>query len=310
MESNAISVKASRARAWLRHGIAVAAALLLGTASAHEGTQPFAEGLLWRISRAGSDDSFVFGTIHTADPRVSVIAQPVDAALAQSRTLAMEPVSEAFDARMLELEELDDGRRLEPMIGADAFARLQDALLAQDVPQRVIERLKPWAAMVKVTRNARNGDEASLDEQLLRAARARRMRVLPLEMIEEQIASFDTVPLDSQVAMLKHALAHREALAATAGPTIEAWLRGDLAALARISDGIGEQFPAMVRHYQQFMQHVIHNRTILMHHRLALPLRAGRVFVAVGALHLQGEQGLLALLERDGYRVTRVWPMP
>ncbi|MBK7472549.1 MAG: TraB/GumN family protein [Betaproteobacteria bacterium] len=52
---------------------------------------------------------------------------------------------------------------------------------------------------------------------------------------------------------------------------------------------------------------MILDRTALMHHRLFLALRSGRVFVAVGALHLYGEQGLLALLREDGYRLTRVW---
>jgi len=44
-----------------------------------------------------------------------------------------------------------------------------------------------------------------------------------------------------------------------------------------------------------------------MHHRLFLPLRRGQVFVAIGASHLHGDRGLLAMLRRDGYRVTRIW---
>jgi uncharacterized protein YbaP (TraB family) len=43
-----------------------------------------------------------------------------------------------------------------------------------------------------------------------------------------------------------------------------------------------------------------------MAHRLHLPLLRGRVFVAVGALHLHGRDGLLALIRRQGYRVSRV----
>src|SRR5262249_1656825 len=84
----------------------------------------------------------------------------------------------------------------------------------------------------------------------------------------------------------------------------DAWLRGDLAGLARIGDRMGERFPGMGSHYRELTKHIVHNRTILMHHRLALPLRGGRVFVAVGAMHLYGSRGLLALLQRDGYRVS------
>jgi uncharacterized protein len=48
------------------------------------------------------------------------------------------------------------------------------------------------------------------------------------------------------------------------------------------------------------------NRNVVMAHRLFVPLRTDRVFVAIGALHLYGEQGLLALLRQQGYQVRRV----
>jgi uncharacterized protein YbaP (TraB family) len=84
-------------------------------------------------------------------------------------------------------------------------------------------------------------------------------------------------------------------------------LRGDLAALARVDRLVDAQYPGMGRHYRELTRHLIDGRTALMHHRLFLPLRSGRVFVAVGASHLPGERGLLALLQRDGYRVARIW---
>lgn len=289
----------------LAYGVA-AAVLLFGPAA--EGREPFGEGLLWRISGQGRADSFVLGTIHIADARVSGIAPPVGDMLARSRTLAMEPLSETFDARVLELEEFDDGRRLEGLVGAEAFGQLRDELMAQGMPEGVIERLKPWAAMMRIARQPRSGGEPTLDERLLGAAQSRRMRVISLELVEEQIASFDAIPLDSQVALLKHVLRDREAVAATAEPTIDAWLRGDLAALARIADRSVARRPAMKHHYREFERHIIRNRTLLMHHRLFMPLREGGVFVAVGASHLHGSQGLLALLRKDGYRVTRLWP--
>jgi uncharacterized protein YbaP (TraB family) len=70
---------------------------------------------------------------------------------------------------------------------------------------------------------------------------------------------------------------------------------------------MGEQFPSMGRHYRELTKHIIYDRTVMMHHRLVLPLRAGRVFVTVDAMHLYNGKGLLALLQDDGYRVTRIW---
>lgn len=287
---------------------ALAATLALEPAAARVVKPEFVTGLLWRISKPGVKDSFVFGTIHLPDPRVNGIPKPVADALAQSGTLAMELVPGAVaDARVFDLELLDDGRTLESLIGPDAFAQVREQLGAQAIPERVIAQLKPWAVLVKLGRTSARDGEQSLDQRLLAAARGRRMQLAPLELPDEQIAAFDTVPMDSQVALLKHALDHRDTLDAAIEPTIDAWLRGDLAGLARVGDRMGEQFPGMGYHYRELTKHIVYNRTILMHHRLALPLRGGRVFVAVGAMHLYGSKGLLAMLKRDGYVVTRIW---
>lgn len=293
----------SKSRCWAS-GSAAALALAAGAALAHT-PPPFVEGLLWRIAKSGVPDSYAFGTIHVADPRVG-ITKPVADALARSRTLALELGDGMADERVFDLEQLPDGRRLQPLIGDAAFAQVRTELAAQDVPRGVIERLKPWAAMMKVGRAPPRGSDASLDQLLLAAARARGLRVVALEMVDEQIAAFDTVPLETQVALLKHVLADRVALESGVDATIQAWLRGDLARLARLNAGSRDRFSEMGRHYVLLTKHIIHDRNILMHHRLAMPLRAGRVFIAVGALHLHGEKGLLALIARDGYRITRL----
>jgi hypothetical protein len=54
-------------------------------------------------------------------------------------------------------------------------------------------------------------------------------------------------------------------------------------------------------------QQLVVNRSALMAYRLFLPLRRGGVFVAVGALHLLGEDGLLAQLRTQGYHLRRLY---
>ena len=290
-------------------GAAAAQAMVAAGVSVARAATPRATtdaGRLFRIAKAGVPDSFVLGTIHTADARVAVIEKPVAAALARSRTLAVELVPEAHDAQLLELEQ-SDGERLDALVGRDAYARLRAELLARDVPAAAVERLKPWAAMLKVARSAPGQPAPALDDLLFSEARKQRINILPLELLEEQIAAFDTIPREAQLALLMHALDHRAALEANTEATTAAWLRGDLGALSRIALHADGPFAAMRPHYAQLVAHIIHGRTALMHHRLFMPLRSGRVFVAIGALHLHGEKGLLALLRKDGYRATRVW---
>jgi uncharacterized protein YbaP (TraB family) len=268
----------------------------------------FTHGLLWRVSREGVPPSYVFGTIHVPDPRVLEPPPAVTRALARSRRFYTETyLGEREEARFYEAAQFEDGRRLEPLIGADAYARVLAELHGRGVPDVVVARIKPWAALANLTVVPDDYAGTTLDQKLAAMARGRGMRVLGLEGIEEQIAVFDRIPLDTQIELLKHALAHRDELAAMIEPTIQAWLRRDLAGVHAASSRVETRYPEMAAHYRILFKSVVQNRTVVMAYRLFMPLREGRAFVAVGANHLYGEQGLLALIEEQGYRVTRMY---
>jgi uncharacterized protein YbaP (TraB family) len=250
----------------------------------------------------------VFGTIHVADPRVLDLPEPVVRALEGSKRYYRENTLGAREeARFFEAAQFEDGGRLEPLIGREDYARVAALLRERDVPPEVIARIKPWAALANLTVLPEDYERVNLDQKLAALARERGLRVLGLEGIEEQISVFERIPLETQVALLKHALAHRDELAAMIEPAIQAWMRRDLAGIHAASARAESRFPEMAAHYRILSKAVVENRTIVMAHRLYLPLREGRAFVAVGADHLYGGRGLLALIEEQGYRVRRVY---
>jgi hypothetical protein len=268
----------------------------------------FTKGLLWRVSKAGVAPSYVFGTIHVADPRVLELPDPVSAALARAKRYYTESFQGEREAiRFLEAGQFDDGRRLEPLIGAGAYAKVVEMLRERQVPDEVIARLKPWAALANFTVTPDDYEKLTLDQKLVEVARERNLRVLSLEGAEEQISVFDRIPLDTQVELLKHALDHRDELAAMVEPTIRAWMNRDLAGIHIASTRAAERYPEVAGHYRILFQRVVENRSIVMAHRLFMPLREGGAFVAVGANHLYGAGGMLALIEKQGYRVERVY---
>lgn len=268
----------------------------------------FTQGLLWRVCRSDIPSSYVFGTIHLADPRVLELPDPVTRALARSRRYYTESFQGEREAmRFLEAGQLEDGRRLETLIGAKAYAKVFGMLRERDVPDDVIARLKPWAALANVTVTPDGYDKVTLDQKLIGLARERKLRVLALEGVEEQIAVFDRIPLETQVELLRHALDHRDELAAMLEPAIRAWLNRDLAGVHAASTRAEERYPEVAGHYRILFKRVVENRSIVMAHRLFVPLREGGVFVAVGVNHLYGEDGMLGLIEKQGYRVERVY---
>jgi uncharacterized protein YbaP (TraB family) len=200
----------------------------------------------------------------------------------------------------------DDARRLADHFDADSLAAIRAALGPRIPDEATFARLKPWAVMLLLAQPAAD-DRPTLDAIVIDAARRRGMNVIGLELPEEQVASFDTIPVASQVALVRWALAHRGALAPDHEATVQAFLARDLVRLRALALDAAHGDAAMRPHVAALIRHLVDDRSALMAHRLFLPLRDGRVFVSVGALHLDGPRGLVALIRAQGYRVRRVW---
>ena len=291
---------------------AIGEALLLAAvaSTAALAAEPFGAGLLWRLDKPGVPPSWVYGTLHSSDPRVTALPPPVERAFVDARSFAMEIyLSEIEEAGFFDAMQFDDQRRLAPLLGEEEYARLREVLGEHAPPDEVLARTKPWAALLRVaaTRAGRAQEGPTLDRVLFAAARERGMTLIGLESLDEQVAAFDAIPLATQVALLRHALGHLPELDAQLEPTTQAWLARDLAGLARISAASAGGDPELAKHYAILSRQLIENRSAVMAHRLFLPLAHGRVFVAVGALHLYGSKGLLALLREQGYELRRVY---
>ena len=184
---------------------------------------------------------------------------------------------------------------------------MRTALAARGIPEPVIARIKPWAALANLEVTPEGYESTTLDQKLFELARARRMQIEALEGTSEHISVFDGIPFDTQIAMLRHTLENRDYLVSMIEPTLQAWLRRDLAEIHGVNERIVARFPDMAPHYRIFIRHLVDNRSIVMVHRLHVPLLRGGVFVAVGTTHLFGESGILRLIEKQGYRVARVY---
>jgi uncharacterized protein YbaP (TraB family) len=287
--------------------------LLLGLASLAspalaQTTRRFERGLLWRVTRKGARPSHVYGTIHVPDARLAELPPPVRDALDASRSLMLEFVPDGYSReRFLEAAMFLDRQTLEETIGRADFERVVEMLSPIGLPREVVTKLKPWGVLLNL-RNARRGaDGMPVDAQLIELARERRMPLDQIEGVEEQIFTFDEFPMESQVALLRHSLDYRDELDALAERTVDAYLARDLRALWRLREQFIARHPEVAEHQAVMTKRVIHDRNVVMAFRMQRQLRRGDAFVALGALHLYGERGVLARLEEDGYRAARVF---
>ena len=267
---------------------------------------PFEQGLLWKVGRKGGPQSHVYGTIHVADPRLEKLPVPVLAAFARASSLMLEFLPDAYSSeRFTEAAMFLDRQTLQEKIGAEDFERAVSRLAPIGLSREFVNKLKPWGALLNL-RDPRHADGVTPDARLAGMARARRLPVFQIEGVEEQIFTFDEMPMDAQVALLKHTLAHRDELAELAERTLDAYLAGDLQAIWRLREQFIARHAEIAAYQAALTKRVIDDRNVVMAFRMQRELRRGNAFVALGALHLYGDKGVLALLVQDGWRAERV----
>lgn len=292
--------------------LAAAAALSCGPGLAWSSApgaarERFGRGLLWRVTKKGVRPSHVYGTIHIPDPRLAALPAPVARAFERSRSLMLEFVPDPYSReRFVEAAMFLDRQTLEGTIGRADFERAAASLEPIGLTREFVNKLKPWGVLINL-RAGGAAQGAPLEAELLERARARRLPTAQIEGVEEQIFTFDEMPMESQVALLRHSLEHGAELQALAARTLEAYLQRDLERIWRLREEFVARHPQVAPHQAALTKRVLHDRSVVMAFRMQREMRRGDAFVALGALHLFGGKGVLALLEDEGYRAARVY---
>ena len=268
--------------------------------------QRYEQGILWRIERAGTAASHVFGTVHVDDARVTKLPAPVARALGDSRSLTVELSLDpgnvmALAGRMV----LQDGRNLAGIAGAELYGKASALAGQLGLPEPALNLFKPWAVALMVMMPQQNPENV-LDFVLVRTATAQGKPVHELETVNEQVDVFEGMTEPDQVALLRYAVENYERMPRHTGRLVDAYLARDLAGMWRISQEDARR-PETRRLNEVFVERVLYSRNQRMAERMEPRLAEGGGFIAVGALHLYGDRGVLAELQRRGCRVTRVY---
>ncbi|NIR58089.1 MAG: TraB/GumN family protein [Gammaproteobacteria bacterium] len=266
---------------------------------------PYDHGLLWKVSSPGGVPSHLFGTIHSDAPEVLELPAAVERAFkgADSFTMEMVPSGEAMFEVMREMANLD-GPPLERVVGPALYEQVVAAARARDIPAQALSLMKPWAVVVMLSRPQGQGADV-LDLVLYRRAQQAGKPVHGLETAGEQIAVFNDLPLERQIDLLRATVEEHDTIPAMLEQTQDAYLERDLAQmLVMHREELDDMDPRLAR---LFNRRLLDERNARMVERMLPRLREGNAFIAVGALHLPGQAGVLRRLEQRGFRLEAVY---
>jgi uncharacterized protein YbaP (TraB family) len=286
---------------WLR------CALILGMFWSGSALADGDSALYWKVLRDGETVGFLLGTIHSEDPRVLDFSEAFMDELESNQVFAMEMVPNLPTmAKLTEYMQYADGTTLESQVGPERYARLETVLGAYQIPAGWIDHMKVWAVMMTLSVPPPETGFFMDFSLSLRAAGAG-LKVVGLETLEQQLSFLENMPMEFQLALLDSALDEYGEVKAIHSQMVDCYLEGDLAALKQVSNEQMQKLPAEAGEY--FMAQGIDARNGRMIDALVPRFDAGRVFTAVGALHLPGEHGLVALLRARGFELEPL-PMP
>ncbi len=268
--------------------------------------------LLYKI--AGTKPSYLFGTIHIPDPRIASFPASLDQAIAGADEIVNEmPLDNANPMSMMASFQLPNGQSLTTQLTPAVHTRLQQVFQSKGLPLAPFEHFKVWAVAAQVAlldhlTEMMSGGKA-IDMNIHDKGKAAGKKTSGLETEAEQLQVFDGLNKDEQSRLLEQTLDQRDKdLKEGKDPVaklMSLYVAGDEAPLlTELNAGFDSTKPLD----QKLLKRLITDRNKIMTDRIAAKLKGPprSYFVAIGAAHLLGDDGVVAQLKKKGINVERV----
>jgi uncharacterized protein YbaP (TraB family) len=280
---------------------------------------PNGEGRFWRIDRPGLAPSHLFGTFHT-EQAVATVPPAAWVALDAARIALFEVSAAEQDALRARLAAdpafaVDEaapplGRRLDP----DGLAVIARALSDRGIPLERADRMRPWIlysllAVPACHLRAQAAGATTLDAVMIGRATEAGVPHAGLEGYEAAVGAFRRMPPPRFLALLVEAgglFEHEEDIFRT---HLDLYAAGRIAAIGAFARWLSTRPPSgpdAAALYDELRAALIDARNRAWLGPLEAELARGGAFVAVGALHLPGADGLIELLRARRWTVTRL----
>lgn len=258
--------------------------------------------LLWKISGNGlAKDSYLFGTMHTKDKTVFNFSENFNYAFNKAEIFAMEiALSNEMYTGIFNMMMADENYNIHNYLSDAEYTKLDNWLKKEyGFKLKMFEKIKPIFLYV-MTNKASVGmrNEPFLDEYLAKEAEKKDKEIVGLETIEEQVAALDFISIEEQFKMILQSISHQKKEEKAYKQLQKTYVKQDLDKMLKliressISDAV--------------YKNLIDDRNATMVTRMLPLLKEKSTFIAVGAGHLPGEQGIINLLRKQGYSVVAI----
>lgn len=261
-------------------------------------------GLLWKV-KSSTGTVWLFGSIHLASEEMYPLPEKAEAAFAGADNLVVEVnAGPGLAHMMMSKGSYPAHESLTDHISDEIHGQLARYLEAEGMPAAAFDRFEPWlvALRISVMELQKLGLDPQLGVEQHFIAKADGKPILELETAEDQLSLFDDLADELQEQMLKKTLLEIDRIADEVDAMIDAWSSGDTAAMETLMYKSLEEAPELAPLFKKLFT----DRNLTMTEKIAGFLETdSSYFVLVGAGHLVGDDGIVALLKKRKFSVKR-----
>lgn len=283
----------------------------------------YGEGLFWSATKDGTDLS-IFGTMHLPDPRHDAFLSRIETQLSQADLLLVEATLDDQKAMQTHMARNTDlvtlpagGPTLPELVGDDIWPALRDAAQARGIPGFMAAKMQPWFLATSLSvppcaMAAMTSGSPGLDAMIMARAADLGVPVAPLEPWQNMFDLLTGGTLEEQIDALRIAAIAPDLQDEMMSTVIDSYFDENTARTWHIAGHLQPLFPSIPQEEYAAQISLMEADLLVARNHDWIPVIESAaavhdaLFIAFGAAHLIGEDGVLNLLAEAGWTISRL----
>lgn len=293
-------------------GLRLLVAIIFFSGTLHAQEKKSEKSLLWKVSGNGlKENSYLFGTYHLLGDKFLAEVPETSQPFANAKGIVVETVLDSSKMMSIMMSKaMMQGKKISTLLTPEDFNRVDSVLQAvSGYSLKMFDMFKPIQAGMMISLSyaqklnadlLKKYDGTPLDIHFASSAKKMGKTVTQLETMEQQFDMlYNHFTVEEQAKQLAVMVKQGDALTKGSSELFTLYLQKDVHGLAVLMESLSDDMAGN-------MDHLLKDRNHNWVKALPGLMKSGSQFIAVGAGHLPGEDGLITLLRKQGYTVTPV----
>jgi uncharacterized protein YbaP (TraB family) len=259
--------------------------------------------LLWKISGNGlTRSSYLYGTMHVLCANDATVSDSLKLAIKYADQiyfeLDMDNMGEMLGA--MKYLRMNDGKKLSELLTKEEYAKVELYFKqhAVPLPLAMMNRFKPYFISSLIGEQMMSCEQKNgMEELIMRESKQYRKEIKGLETTQFQASIFDSIPYEKQAKDLVSYIDSIDSYKQVTMEMVEVYRQQNL---EKMDSLMHKSDPGM----DEYMDILLYGRNRHWVDQMPEIMKGKCILFAVGAGHLPGEQGVINLLRKKGYKVT------